>query len=114
MPARAGMTLPHRQFISFFCCADHLFIPNEHFVLFIVTHNRGKGEIMTDSEKTRDPMKRGTLFVNHEALNTWLRFGTPIPPVERGERRPLAGAELLRWAGQRARNHKTLQLIKKE
>ncbi len=69
---------------------------------------------MTDREETRDPVKRGTVFVNHEALNTWLRFGTPIPPVDRGEHRPLAGAELLRWAGQRSRGQKPTQREKKE
>ena len=69
---------------------------------------------MTDSEETKDPVKRGTVFVNYEALNTWLRFGTPIPPVELDEHRPLAGAELLRWAGKRSRGQKPIQRKNKE
>ena len=62
---------------------------------------------MTDREETRDPVKRGTVFVNHEALNTWLRFGTLTPlEGEHGYRR-LEGAELLRWAGN---SHVTIRL----
>ena len=54
---------------------------------------------MRDREETRDPVKRGAVFVNYEALNTWLRFGTPIPPIDHSEHRSLVGTELLRWQG---------------
>jgi len=69
---------------------------------------------MTDSEEARDVVKRGTRIVNREALNLWLRFGTLIPPVDRGDQRPLAGAELLRWAGQRSRNKESVKRESKE
>jgi len=69
---------------------------------------------MTDSEKIKAPMKRGTIFVNHEALNTWLRFGTLTPQENATGYRRLEGAELLRWAGLRARNNKALPSTKKE
>ncbi len=69
---------------------------------------------MRDREETRDPVKRGAVFVNYEALNTWLRFGTPIPPIGHSEHRSLVGAELLRWAGLRPHGQKVRQSTKKE
>jgi len=65
---------------------------------------------MPDREETRDSIKQGMVFVNSEALHTWLRFGTPILPIDR----PLAGAELLRWVGQRPRGQKLSRRERKE
>jgi hypothetical protein len=63
---------------------------------------------MRDREETRDPVKRGAVIVNYEALNTWLRFGTPIPPINNSEHRSLVGAEL------QPRDQKARQATKKE
>ena len=40
---------------------------------------------MTDSKEGRDIIKRRTMFVNSQALNSWLCFGTVLPPIEKSD-----------------------------
>ncbi len=69
---------------------------------------------MPNREETPELPKQRTVFVNHEALNTWLRFGTLTPQENPTGYRRLEGAELLRWARQQSRHHKTLPPTEKK
>src|SRR5262245_24862413 len=95
------------------CFCSLLFRRNEHFVQSFFTHNGRRGKTMTDDEESKMPVKHGTVFVNYDALNTWLRFGTLTPLDCKNGHRHLEGAELLRWAGQRVRSQKVSQRTKK-
>ena len=69
---------------------------------------------MTISDEIKELNGRVVAIVNRQALNSWLRFGTANPPLENSDQRPLAGAELFRWAGQRSRGQKPIQQKNKE